>query len=172
MPSRLCDNYGCAYLRTSAKMNVHEVHAVTRHKQELLKAHEISRHADSLERIHEEQMRRVYAALDQRMKSAKRWGSVVAKIGEIKGSETTTDAAKQIASLVAGEREEENKPEVSRTYSTTYSFSSKSCSWDKIWMTRRRRQGLRFSSLLCHLLNTCPLRRQRRRKRMLHSRMR
>jgi len=93
-------------------MNVHEVHAVTRHKQELLKAHEISRHADSLERIHEEQMRRVYAALDRRMKSAKRWGSVVAKIGEIKGSETTTDAAKQIASLVAGEREEENKPEL------------------------------------------------------------
>jgi len=92
-------------------MNVHEVHALTRHQQELTKAHEISRHADSLERIHEEQMRRVYAALDRRMKSAKRWGTVVATINEIKQSETAADAAKQIASIVASEREQDNKPE-------------------------------------------------------------
>ncbi|KAF8333992.1 uncharacterized protein EI90DRAFT_3050594 [Cantharellus anzutake] len=96
-------------------MNVHEVHALTRHQQELIKVREISRHADSLERIHEEQMRRVYDALDKRMKCAKRWGAVVTKINEIKQSTSTADMAKQIASLVASEREEDNKPEPART---------------------------------------------------------
>jgi hypothetical protein len=95
-------------------MNVHEAHALTRHQQELIKVHDISRHADSLERIHEEQMRRVYAALDLRMRSAKRWGAVVGKISEIKQSETIPDATKQIASLVAAGREEDNKPEPER----------------------------------------------------------